>query len=108
MFYYDYFNIIVAPDGAPVNVRTEYSTGTTAEFLWNEIPCGSRKGQLEYYYYEVSVNGSQDSGEKMDTSHRIDNLQCGKVSFRVTGVTGAGSGPTSDTVEFDVNLSSKF
>ena len=81
---------------------------TTAEFIWDEIPCEYRGGSNFRYVYNIFVNGDLfGSGETSETTYTVSDLSCGQVIFQVAGITDAGMGQPSQ-VSFEVNLAGNY
>ncbi|XP_033636799.1 tyrosine-protein kinase receptor Tie-1-like [Asterias rubens] len=90
------------PTGEPENVML--STGQTngLSFTWDPIPCGSRHGSIEYHYklQQKDVNSSREGQVAPETVTVASGLlPCTDYMFQVAGVTSAGRGPYSTSVE---------
>ena len=93
------------PSAAPANVQVDTATDTSLTFTWDEVPCGSRGGEITRYRYSFAESGeSFDAGNTFDTSDADRSitrtgLTCNtEYIFRVAAINGDGVGPYSSTV----------
>ena len=98
------FVVIPAPSAAPTNL-TYSATTDSLTFTWDEIPCGSRGGDIVRYDYISDI----DIGYVTTRSKTFSSLvACTSHVFNVTGVNGAGTGPYTDEIIGTTDTVGKF
>ena len=79
----------LAPVAAPTNLQYSATTDSLT-FTWDEIPCGSRCGNITIYEYTFASKEGNVTGR----SETFDQLTaCTNYTFKVKGVNSVSSGP---------------
>ncbi|XP_071799484.1 receptor-type tyrosine-protein phosphatase mu-like isoform X2 [Asterias amurensis] len=90
------------PTGEPENVMLSTDQTNGLSFTWDPIPCGFRHGSIKYHYklQQKDVNSSRE-GQVVPEAVTVASglLPCTDYMFEVAGVTSAGRGPYSTSVE---------
>ncbi|XP_072047711.1 receptor-type tyrosine-protein phosphatase F-like [Amphiura filiformis] len=87
----------IAPSAAPSNVRYTNVSSTSVSFIWDEVACGHRRGNI--FQYHCTITSTTDSAynkEKyaVERTASYEGLQpCTTYDFTVVAVTVAGIGP---------------
>ena len=97
------FSFLQEPQVSPDNVLSSVDGTDTLTFIWDQIPCGNRSGDIVQYRYQLLNKAdntiSVDTVLAPKTNITIPGLDpCTTYSFRVSAETNGGSGPYSDDV----------
>ncbi|XP_072041064.1 receptor-type tyrosine-protein phosphatase T-like [Amphiura filiformis] len=88
-----------APSAAPPNVRNTTVSVTSANFIWDEVTCGHRRGNIFQYHCMITSTADSADNEEQYTFERnasYERLQpCTTYDFTVAAVTVADTGPRS-------------
>ncbi len=91
------------PIGTVADLTPTAQTSETLTFEWEEVPCGSRQGNITYYQYELyDVDMQFIKGDKVEAPITnvtiVDLVPCTSYYFRVAPVTQIETGPYSDNL----------
>ncbi|XP_033636492.1 receptor-type tyrosine-protein phosphatase T-like [Asterias rubens] len=90
-----------APSAPPANVTHLNVTDVGAIFQWDEVPCGSRGGIIEYSYELTKSNETSMIEEMSARSLIFINLHpCSDYTFRVAARTSVAIGVYSNETSF--------
>ena len=101
MFLYDFLTV---PSQPPFDI-TYVSEETSVTYSWQEVPCGSRGGNIEWYTYKLSHNGETVATGNIPTPTQQVTLQrpsCGFVVFEVVALNNDGGMSDSSAVSYNV------
>ncbi len=90
------------PTGQPENAISSGGQTNNLSFTWDPIPCGSRHGSITYHYrlQQKDVSSNVTEGQVVPEAVTVAGLiPCTDYIFQVAGVTSAGQGPYSTSVE---------
>ena len=100
LFLYDIpFSIFKAPTDPPSNLRNTGIAPSSMSFSWDDVPCGSRGGEITGYVYDLSSASNGDlvlSGTTSAANRFVMLSGLGQqmpYDFRVAAVTSVGTGP---------------
>ena len=100
MYKSESITFITDPTAAPSNVQSTATTSSSLTFTWDEIPCGSRGGDISYkYIFDSSAETS--TTDKSVTFNQL--AACSSYDFKVRGSNTKGDGPWSSTVSAETN-----
>ena len=92
---------LTAPTSTPLNVQVTSSTTSSLTFTWDEIPCGARRGVIEYVYELLDGGRVVLSDRTPSTDINIAGLMTAtNYVFRVAvvSVDSGETGPYSQPV----------
>lgn len=89
-----------APSAPPSGIEfSERRKSRQVRVRWNEIPCGERNGQMEFYSIEMVNAGGTHVQNVKSTSARYFGFSVGEqYSVRVAAINSHGIGPYSQRV----------
>ncbi|XP_072027055.1 phosphatidylinositol phosphatase PTPRQ-like [Amphiura filiformis] len=96
------------PSGSPINVESTSVSTTTASFIWDEVTCGERRGNIIQYHCKIISETDLADNAEMDASNKMilfEGLQpCTTYDFTVAAVTMAGMGPRSTVTSITTGM----
>ena len=88
-----------APSAPPDNVEHINVTDVSVSFAWDEVPCGSRRGNIIDYSYELRTSLGDDIKSDTTSARSLsftELLPCTDYIFKVAARTSVDIGPYSN------------